>query len=512
MEISDKQIAMEPIGADPVWDGGGVESNVSESNVPEERSIRDKVFNLFSNSEFGQVVETFLTTLAVFGVFLIQGIVLARILGPAGRGEFGTAMFFPRDVFLYAGLFGGIEIVNSYAVKGLVNVRSLKYSAAKVGLISGLFTGVIAAIVSVIVLVSVGKTYLIPFALLCCAFVPWEHMQLTISAVDRGTKNYRFYNVNRLLYAMTFVILLAVVYGLNIDNLLGLSPLLMICCLFVTARIVGILPTLRGMDVIGKLLGREKVQHEISGSEIRGVVDASLDQAEVPSAWTLLKNGRFYALSMLASELFERLDMFLIVAIASVTESGYYFVAVPAAQLLIVAPNALGVFTFNAGADKDHKLSVKQAIGVMSATALLQIVSALILSLIIPFLIVQFFKQPFAPAIPFALWLLPACAIKGYLQAVDGYLKGRDKPMIGVWARFLSIFVMLAFVAGVYSEIIPGPSQKLLSIPMAACLGQAISMIIISAAVVRDVDERQKIDQSLDSSNHLDGEGENVID
>ena len=118
------------------------------------------------------------------------------------------------------------------------------------------------------------------------------------------------------------------------------------------------------------------------------------------------------------------------------------------------------------------------------------IVSALFLAVLIPILIITFFKEPYRPAIPFALWLLPACAIKGYLQAVDGYLKGRDKPLVGVWARFLSIFLMLGFVALVYSGMIQGPEQKLLCIPMAACLGQAISMVIISIAVIQDTIER----------------------
>jgi len=506
MKLSDKQIAIDPVRADPIWEDGI--SDVGQTNEPmEDRNFRATVAKLLSNSELRNVAATFLTTLSVFGIYLIQGIIAARILGPEARGEFGTAMFFPRDVFLYAGLFGGIEIVNSYAVKGFLNIKSLKYSAAKLGLISGGFTAVIAAIVSIVVLVSVGKTYLIPFCLLCCLFVPWEHMQLTISAVDRGTKNFRFYNVNRLLYAMTFVVLLALVFGTNLDALIGLSPLTLVCCLFVVARVIGILPTLRGMDLPNAFFRKsesETLRKDLSQSTGTDATVDALATADVPSPWTLLKNGRFYALSMLASELFEKLDMFLIVAIASVTESGYYFVAVPAAQLLIVAPNALGVFTFNAGADKDHRISVKKVIGVMTATAVLQVFSALVLSLIIPFLIIQFYQAPFAPAIPFALWLLPACAIKGYLQAVDGYLKGRDKPMVGVRARFLSIFVMLGFVAAVYTGVISGPEQKLLSIPIAACIGQALSMIIISYAVIVDTIERERhFDQLDEGAEHV---------
>ena len=111
----------QPVGVDPVWDESELEGVATRKSI---------IAKLFSNSEFGQVIETVLTTLAIFGIYLIQGIVVARILGPLGRGEFGTAIFFPRDVFLYAGLMGGMEIVNSYAVKGTLNIRSLKYSAA----------------------------------------------------------------------------------------------------------------------------------------------------------------------------------------------------------------------------------------------------------------------------------------------------------------------------------------------------------------------------------------------
>jgi len=450
MTVSQEQIAIspQPRAVDSVGFG-----------APKERGLLQK---LLADSEFRSVIATFITTLSVFGIYLIQGVVVARILGVVGRGEFGHAMFFPRDVFLYAGLLGGIEIVNSYAVKGTADVRSLKYSAAKVGFISGMITAVISAVIATTVLIAFGKPYLIPFGLLCCLFVPWEHMQLTISAVDRGTKNFLFYNVNRLLFAASFLILLVVVFGLGLDSLVGLSSLWIVCILFVMARVVGILPTLRGMDVWGTLTaGRGGAVKDAVGGKAESQAKSqsdnnlaansiantqTLDDAAVPSAWTLLKNGRFYALSMLASELFERLDMFLIIAIASVAESGFYFVAVPAAQMLTIAPNALAVFTFNAGADKEKKVSLRKAVTVLSATALLQAVCALVFSLILPLLIIMLYTAKFEPAIVFALWLLPACAIKGYLQAADGFLKGRDKPMIGVWARFLSIFVMLSFV------------------------------------------------------------------
>ena len=490
----------------------GMSEESSDSKVPEvESSDSSKFQRLIEKLKDGEVRDvfaTFLTTLSVFGIFLIQGIVIARILGPAGRGEFGTAMFFPRDVLLYAGLLGGIEIVNTYAVK-VSSQRSLvrlKYSAAKLGLISGTITAFVAAAIAIVVMVSVGKTYLIPFCLLCCIFVPWEHMQLTISAVDRGNRDFGFYNINRLIYAASFVVLVGIVYGTGLAAAMGLSNLLLICILFVISRIVGIVPTLRGMDLAEvwaarkSLAGQETLVAE-SGKPISSSSESSSSETNdeeeslgIPNAWTLLKQGRFYALSMLASEMFERLDVFLVVAIATVVESGYYFVAVPAAQLLTVAPNALAVFTFNAGADANRKVTLKTVLSVMGATILLQVVSAFVLALLVPILILTFFDKPYEPAIPFALWLLPAYAIKGYLQAVDGYLKGRDRPMVGVYARLISIFAMLGFVVAVYSGWIGGFEQKLFCIPVAALIGQTISMVIISTAVILDTLDQQSLE------------------
>jgi antigen flippase len=456
-----------------------------------------RIIRTMVRGEFGNVLATFLTTLSIFGVFLVQGIIVARILGPLGRGEFGTALYFPRDVLLYAGLLGGIEIVNSYAVKGVVDSKSLKYSAARLGLLSGSITAVFAATLSTVVLTAVGKQYLLPFCLLCCLFVPFEHMQLTISAVDRGTRNFRFYNINRLIYAIAFPILVIAAFSLNLDGLLGMSSLTLMCLTFVLARIIGLLPTLRGMEIVQTLIQWRRPDQPGAAATLPEPSPDSPISVAVPGAWKLMKQGRFYALSMLASELFERLDIFLIVALATVTESGHYFVAVPAAALLTVAPNALAVFTFNAGADLKRKISLRQAIVVLTTTAVVQIVAAFLFSLIVPFLIILFYEEAFAAAIPFALWLLPASAIKGFLQAADGYLKGRDKPMIGVRARLLSIAVMLAFVWMVYHGWLPSPQQKLLSIPMAACLGQALSMVIITSAVLLDVNERQRQTASL---------------
>ena len=480
MSVFEEQIAMtEP--------RSGEAAPVSKGDLSEVPPAGDEVAVKPAAREWPAVVATFLTTLGCFGVFFIQGMIIARILGPLGRGEFGSAIYFPRDIFLYAGLLGGIEIVNAYAKRGSADPKLLKQSAASLGLISGALTGAVAAIASVIMFTLIpGKSYLIPVCLLCCLFVPFEHMHLNISAVDRGKEAYARYNVNRLIFALAFPILVLLVFGFDeltngaltfysgFNSFLPLSTLAIMCGLFVMSKLVGLVPTLRDMDFAGyakkpfrKIQQRNSPHGEAS------------DQA-VPNASKLLVDGRPYAFSTFATELFERLDIFLILALASIQESGFYFVAVPAATLLTVAPNALGVFTFNAGAE-NRKVTLSKAMSVIAGTVALQIVTTLVFMLIIPSLIVWVYSSAYEAAVPFALWLLPACAIKGFLQAADGYLKGRGKPMIGVWARIGSIFIMLVWVWLAY------PRFGLISIPMAACVGQVVSMIVITTAVIRDV-------------------------
>ncbi len=438
------------------------------------RFLRSTIAAFRADPQFAQLTATVLTTLVIFGVFLIQGIIVARILGPAGRGEFGTALFFPRDILLYAGLLGAIEVVTGLAARSAGNVQHLRFAAARLGLLTGCLTASVAAVLSVSLLLLTDKAYLIPFCLLCCLFVPWEHMQLTVSAVDRGSGNFWRYNICRFLLAVSFPLLALAAWLLEMDQLTGLSWLWLMCGLMVFGKFIGLLPTLRGMDWLG--IRRVKSAESAYG-------DAAM--IKIPSVRKLLRQGRPYAFNTLVTECFERLDIFLFLALADVTRSGYYFVAVPAAALLIIAPNALGVFTFNAGARNDLIVTRKLAAKVLGLTAVFQLFATIILALLIDPLIRLFYGAEFSDAVPFALWLLPASAIKGFLQAAEGYLKGRHKPMIGVWSRLLSIAVMLGAVAVAY------PSWGLICIPMAACLSQFISLLIIVPAIFIDIDRQQ---------------------
>ncbi len=440
-----------------------------EPMIASRANLRQRFSRLLSGDK-RHFLFSFATTITCFGLFFLQGIFIARMLGPEGRGEFGSALYFPRDILLYAGLLGAVEIFAGNAARRQSNNRQLKLSAIKFGLLTGVLTGLVAAAISCITFVAIGKSFVIPFCLLVCLFLPFEHVHHTISSVDRGQGSYTRYNINRLLFTVTFPILILVVWQTELASALGISNLLLACLTFIVARIIGLLPTLCGWKLRAALAERRS---DLAGSDL-------------PRTGQLLNEGRPYALSMIISEAFDRMDIFLVLALADMVTAGHYFVAVPAAALLIMAPNTLAIFTFNAGANKDFVPSIRNTTSIIVGMVLFQIVACLIMEFLVGFLIKYAFSDSYLPSIPFAMWLIPAAAIKGLLQATDGYLKGRERPACGIWARMSGIVVMLIFVALLY------PRFEIIAIPMAACISQLFSFVLVTTGLYRDIIQQNR--------------------
>ena len=79
---------------------------------------------------------------------LAQGILLARLLGPTGRGEYATAILYSQ-LLLYVGLLGGLEVICRHAASSSIGKQSLRRAALRLGLSVGGLTTLIAAGLSV---------------------------------------------------------------------------------------------------------------------------------------------------------------------------------------------------------------------------------------------------------------------------------------------------------------------------------------------------------------------------
>ncbi|HMO12526.1 MAG TPA: hypothetical protein PKD64_02960 [Pirellulaceae bacterium] len=425
------------------------------------------------NKQGASVVATSLTSLGMFAIFLVQGIVVARMLGPIGRGEFGTALYFPRDVLLYAGLLGSVEVIVAHAANGFANLRELRFAAMRVGALTGFITAIVAALISTLFLVYVGKAYIIPFCLVVCLFLPLEHIQLTVSAVDRGKRNIARYNLHRIIFALTFPLMALIAWQTELAQAIGISQLWLVCILFVVSKVFGLLPTMWNTGVMSLLL--EKLR-TFRANRHRGENRVGSKQ--------LLKDGRPYAGAMLASELLDRLDILLMVALADVMTTGHYFVAVPAAALIYVVPSSFGIFMFNIGASKTTNPSLFQFSAGYVATLVFQIVSTAVMMLVLPYLIIWLYGENFGPGIQFALLLLPAYAIKGIVHGLEAYLKGRGRPDTAIRIRIVGIGGLLVTALALY------PSLGIIAIPISAIVGQAVCMFLMTISTYKDVGQQ----------------------
>ncbi|MEM1226632.1 MAG: oligosaccharide flippase family protein [Planctomycetota bacterium] len=385
-----------------------------------------------------------------FGIVALQmaqGILLARLLGPEGRGQYATTVLYVQ-MLLYVGLFGGLEVVCRYAADGSDGLL-LRRAAMWLGVTTGVITMVIAVLCNLLALPE-NKRFLMPLGCLCATSMIGQHVMLIMTAVDRGAGRFNAYNWRRFIAAAAFPALLLSA------AVLTTVTLQLACMLFVVASVISMAVCFAGVD------------RPFSGSS-------------APPVPKLLRESRPYGVSMLATDLFERLDLLLVLWLAPLVTQGWYAAMVPVVYPLTVIPNTLGIFLFNAGADSGKRLTRRDIHRILGGSLATQVASTMLFMILVGPLVRLVYGEAFAPAIPFALWLAPASAIKGILQGLDSYVKGRGRPLAPVRARLAATIVMFVVTFSLFA------SMGALAIAIASLAGQVVCLIWLVCIVYADV-------------------------
>jgi O-antigen/teichoic acid export membrane protein len=428
------------------------ESPATNAAAPHHLS-RMQAAALHSVARHAPMLATVATSLSVVGLNAVQGILLARLLGPSGRGAYSAVTFYTQTL-VFIGLFGSTYVLARRAARAGNQLGPLRNAAVRYSLFSGA-----ATLVAVWVLASVAlpaeKRHLLPLCFVCACLLPIEHLRRTLLAIDQGAGRFSRYNAGQLLNAAALPLLLVSVWAI------GNAPLNWVIGLTIIAPCIGLL--------LCGVLGRTP---RLSWSPAS------------PSVAVLAREGKPYWLSVVVDDLFGRLDMLLILWLASLPVQGYYAAAVPAAGLLCSAPSALALFTFNAGAKASGTVPLKKVLGLAGSVVALQSASALLLAWLLKPVMLLVYGSRFEAAVPFALALLPANALYGCTQVAEGYLRGRNRNRMSIWSRLLACLSMAAAAMGLW------PTWQMMSIPAAFAVGQATILLCLSAAVLSDIRER----------------------
>ncbi len=147
----------------------------------------------------------------IVGLNLVQGILLARLLGPEGRGEYASAILFTQ-VLLYIGLFGGIEVIARHASNEAVSIRKLRRAAVQLSLLTATITALLVILANWVTLPA-DRRYLLPISIACSVSIFGQQIVLIASAVDRGCGDFKTFNFHRLFAAATFPLLLLIAWA-----------------------------------------------------------------------------------------------------------------------------------------------------------------------------------------------------------------------------------------------------------------------------------------------------------
>jgi O-antigen/teichoic acid export membrane protein len=294
-----------------------------------------------------------------------------------------------------------------------------------------------------------GKGHLVLLCIICASTLPLEQMRLNLNAIDQGSGNFRRFNAGRLVAAAAFPLLLLIAWASGAFTVATATYLL------VPATLLALAFRLAWSD------------------------DYRPWRPGQPAVATILREGLPFAPSQAGGDLFNKLDSLLVLYLASSVQQGLYVAAVPAVQVLAVAPEALAVFAFNAGARNSRPHGHRGLAATIGGLLLFQVVSAVVYAFLLPTLIVWVYKSEFAGAIPLALALLPGMVFQGCTTVADGYLRGRGIATPGIWARGLGAVVMCL------AALLLCQAHWKLAVPVAASLGNIVSAVWIGAAVLR---------------------------
>lgn len=357
---------------------------------------------------------TISATVVIRGVGVVSGVLAARLLGPAGRGELAVIIFLPMLLVPV----GELELPRSVAFEvSRLDWPSDRFLATSFWL--ALALGVVQAILLTIALplyLPSDKLYLLPTAFLFAFYLPATFVSATLMGSDQGAGRFDRFSFFLALPGSLYLggILVCWFWGCDASTTFAES-LLAATLLTVVA----------------------KVWVERRGSFLRSSPDWSL-------ASRLLRRGFTYYLPAIAGFLLARADMLIVVRLAPVQEIGLYAVAQAVAIGQSAAANPFLHVAFASVAAETQQSQALRAVARHFRFAQLAILAAATATAVVtPWAIRLLFGSNFVGAVFPALLLIAAAACWGMAQVLELGLRAASHLRIGIASNLLGLAALL---------------------------------------------------------------------
>jgi O-antigen/teichoic acid export membrane protein len=372
-------------------------------------SHRDKLRTFYSrivSSDFiRKVGETFVTRICLIGIGLATSVIVARALGPEGRGLYGVALLVGAIGVQFGNL--GLHASNTY------------FAARDRGLLPALIGN------TVIISFTLGGICSIwawtffkyyphwapvqnPLLALALSYIPIGLAYMLLQNLLIGIQEVRTYNK---------IELIAAILNVGITGLLILFRAVYVETIFSSALIV---------MVIGFLLVLLYLKQRFNFSFI--------------SSYALFKNNIRYGLKAYFAALFAflviRVDLLMVKYILGPDQAGYYSIAVGLGDLVFMLPVIIGTILFpklSALPNRQERWKLTKTVTLLTAVVMLILVASasLLAKPIIPLL----YGRAFLPAVPAFQWLLPGIFFLGIEVVVVQFINSMGFPIhvVYIW-------------------------------------------------------------------------------
>jgi len=378
---------------------------------PHKRSLCQSFVRLYrktTTSDFiHKVAETFVTRILLIGIGLITSVIVARVLGPEGRGLYAVAATIGAIGVQFSNL--GLHASNTYYV-----ARDRELLPALVGntiVVSFGFGGLGCAFTWIIFSLWPNLAPLNGLLLiLSLTWIPFGLAYMLLQNLLLGIQEVRSYNKIELvtkIFGVIFIALIIFLRSVTVEKVFSAGLVVMVIS-FVWAfwRLLMKIPNL---PILSFALFKENIQYGIK---------AYL--------------AAFFAFLIL------RVDLLMVKYILSAEEAGYYSIAVSMADMVYMLPLVIGTILFpklSAMASNQEKWAFtrKVAVSVGPVMAVVVSIAAFISKEVVQFL----FGTAFMPAVPAFIWLMPGVFILSMTSIFSSYIASQYIPLILVILYFL---------------------------------------------------------------------------
>lgn len=370
------------------------------------------LFNKYVSSDFVQkVIQTLATKILLMGIGLITTVMIARILGPEGRGLYAVAV----AVGAMGAQFGnlGLHASNTYyAAKNKTILPALVGNSLFVSFVVGSF---IAALVWTFFYffpqIAPVKGILLALAL---GYIPFSLGYLLLNNLLLGIGEITSFNAIEIANRTLVVILLFVIIYMN----------------FIRVEVVFFI-SFFGI-LCGLILSYIKLKPQFGKK-----INICLDNFKT----SIIYGGKAYFAALFVF-LISQTNLLIVQYTSGPADTGYYSIALMMANLLYTVPVSIGMILFpRLSAIDDEIEKWQKAKKVAIYTGLLMCGLSLIAWIFAKPAILILFGHEFLPSLPAFLWLLPGYIIYSVNTILNNYFASKGMPMVVVYSSFCGLIV-----------------------------------------------------------------------